>query len=159
MHEVKDKTIYFFVDRNKDKTYCIGDFDKLIAFLAERIHFENRKDYVTQRFDKRDFIYDNWDFSGGDVHWDILAKYSIPSDTLSVLANGSVIDTDSSILNVVTMTDGHDRGYRDENGDLICNPDTPNTLDSQAFDIVTIAEDGVYFTRIGSGNDRVIYFD
>lgn len=69
MHEVRDKTTYFFVDRSRDKTYYIGDFDKLIVFLAERIHFENRKDYVTQRFDKRDFIYDNWDFSGGDVHW------------------------------------------------------------------------------------------
>lgn len=69
MHEVKNKTTYFFVDHNRGKTYYIGDFDKLIDFLAERIHFENRKDYVTQRFDKRDFIYDNWDFSGGDVHW------------------------------------------------------------------------------------------
>lgn len=69
MHEVRDKTTYFFVDRSRGKTYYIGDFDKLIAFLAERIHFENRKDYVNQRFDKRDFIYDNWDFSGGDTHW------------------------------------------------------------------------------------------
>ena len=69
MHEVRDKTTYFFVDRSRGKTYYIGDFDKLIVFLAERIHFENRKDYVTQRFDKRDFIYDNWDFSSGDVHW------------------------------------------------------------------------------------------
>ena len=69
MHEVRDNTTYFFVDRSKGKTYYIGDFDKLIIFLAEHIHFENRKDYVTQRFDKRDFIYDNWDFSGGDVHW------------------------------------------------------------------------------------------
>jgi hypothetical protein len=69
MHEVRNKTTYFFIDRSKGKTYYIGDFDKLIVFLAERIHFENRKDYVTQRFDKRDFIYDNWDFSGGDVHW------------------------------------------------------------------------------------------
>lgn len=43
MYEVKDKTIYFFVDRNKGKTYRIGDFDKLITFLAERIYFENRK--------------------------------------------------------------------------------------------------------------------
>lgn len=69
MHEVRDKTTYFFVDRSRGKTYYIGDFDELIVFLAKRIHFENRKDYVTQRFDKRDFIYDNWDFSGGDVHW------------------------------------------------------------------------------------------
>lgn len=69
MHEVRHETTYFFVDRDRSKTYYIGDFDRLIVFLAERIHFEDRKDYVTQRFDKRDFIYDNWDFSGGDVHW------------------------------------------------------------------------------------------
>lgn len=69
MHEVRDKTTYFFVDRSRGKTYYIGDFNELIAFLTKHIHFENRRDYVTQRFDKRDFIYDNWDFSGGDVHW------------------------------------------------------------------------------------------
>lgn len=69
MYEVRDKTTYFLVDRNRNKTYYIGNFDALIETLSKRIHFENRRDYITQRFDKRDFIYDNWDFSGNDTHW------------------------------------------------------------------------------------------
>ena len=96
---------------------------------------------------------------GGDVHWDILAKASTSNYNLSAISSGDTIDPDDFVLQVVTMTDGSDRGYRDENGDLISQPATPGTLDSQAFDIVTIAENGIYFTRIGSGNDRVIYFN
>ena len=43
MHEVRDKTTYFFVDRSRDKTYYIGDFNELIVFLTKHIHFENLK--------------------------------------------------------------------------------------------------------------------
>lgn len=96
---------------------------------------------------------------GGDVHWDILAKAAMSNSDLSNVTSGSSISTDDYILNAVTMTDSQDRGYRDANGDLICNPATAGTIDSQAFDIVTLSKDAIYFTRIGSGNDRVVYFN
>lgn len=74
MHEVKDKTVYYFVDRNRGKTYYIGNFNELIADLAKRIHFENRKLFSTCHHDQRDMIYDDWDFSGSDTHWVIERK-------------------------------------------------------------------------------------
>ena len=94
---------------------------------------------------------------GGDVHWDVLAKAQPNNEDLANVVSGTSINKDEDILHIVTMTDGSDRGYRDANGNLICQPATPGTIDSQAFDIVTIAEDAIYFTRIGSGNDRVVY--
>ena len=117
---------------------------------------------------------------GGDVHWDIMGKSSGSSETLSPVTEATSVEhgivtsgtiTSSDILHILTMTDSADRGYRgilsapgadydDETDSFLCAPPTtPGTLDSQAFDIVTIAEDGIYFTRIGSGNDRVIYFN
>ena len=113
---------------------------------------------------------------GGDVHWDIMAKTS-SSGALSAVTNATlanIIATEgtilkSDILHALTMTDGGDRGYRaivappsDSYNDatdsaLTANPNTAGTLDSQAFDIVTIAEDAIHFTRIGSGKDRVVH--
>lgn len=139
----------------------------------------------------------NYDFSnapdggiifcmGGDVHWDILAKselvsnsevlstvevISLPSGTEPTVATQGTINKNTDILHVVTMTDGGDRGYRgivaapdnnyDDNTDSfrICKPNTAGTIDSQAFDIVTIANNGIYFTRIGSGFDRKVVFN
>ncbi|MBQ8265196.1 MAG: metallophosphoesterase [Bacteroides sp.] len=116
---------------------------------------------------------------GGDVHWDILAKSSSSSEVLSVVSEATSLDniivaegtiTSSDILHALTMTDGADRGYRgiiappgdsynDSNDSaLTANPNTAGTLDSQVFDIVTITKNAVYFTRIGSGKDRVVYF-
>lgn len=69
MYKVEDKTAYYFVDRNNNKTHYIGNFSSLITFLASRLNFEKRKIYIAQRLDKRDFVYDDWDFSGSDTHW------------------------------------------------------------------------------------------
>ena len=74
MHEVKDKTVYYLVDRNEGKTYYIGNFNELIADLAQRIHFESRKSFKTSHHDRRDMAYDNWDFSGSDTHWIVESK-------------------------------------------------------------------------------------
>lgn len=114
---------------------------------------------------------------GGDVHWDILAKTDT-SENLTPVTNatslGNIIPNEGTIskndiLHALTMTDGADRGYRaiiappsDSYNDevdsaLASNPNTDGTLDSQAFDIVTITDDAIHFTRIGSGKDRVVY--
>lgn len=113
---------------------------------------------------------------GGDVHWDILAKTNEseelkPIDTATidnVIVTEGVISK-GEVLHALTMTDGSDRGYKvivaTPNGNyndstdsvLASNPNTEGTLDSQAFDIVTIANDAIYFTRIGSGKDRIIH--
>lgn len=139
----------------------------------------------------------NYDFSnapdagivfcmGGDLHWDILAKsqlvdntetlstvevISLPSGTEPTVATQGTINKNTDILNVVTMTDGGDRGYRgiveapaqdyddDTDSFRICKPNTAGTIDSQAFDIVTINDKYISFTRIGSGNDRIVYLE
>ena len=115
---------------------------------------------------------------GGDVHWDILAK-TTENTELSVLTEATlnnIIVTEgtilrSDILHALTMTDGGDRGYRaivappsDSYNDtldsaLTANPNTAGTLDSQAFDIITITSNAIHFTRIGSGSDRVVYIE
>lgn len=123
---------------------------------------------------------------GGDVHWDIMAKsqlvngseilstveeIALPSTGEPTVATVGAINKSTDILHVVTMTDGGDRGYRgiveapgqDYNDSTdsfrICKANTAGTIDSQAFDIVTIAKDGIYLTRIGSGFDRKVIFD
>lgn len=123
---------------------------------------------------------------GGDVHWDILAKsqllnntetlstvetIDLPSGTEPTVATNGTINKDTDILQVVTMTDSGDRGYRgivevpdsnyDDNTDSfnICKPNTAGTIDSQAFDIITINNKYISFTRIGSGNDRIVYLE
>ena len=114
---------------------------------------------------------------GGDVHWDILGKFGVseslePVTIASSLEN--VVPTEgtiskSDILHSLTMTDGEDRGYKviiappsdnyndETDSALASNPNTDGTLDAQAFDIVTITDGAIYFTRIGSGQDRVIH--
>lgn len=114
---------------------------------------------------------------GGDVHWDILGKFGVseslePVTIASSLEN--VVPTEgtiskSDILQALTMTDGADRDYKviiappsesyDDETDsaLASNPNTDGTLDAQAFDIVTITDKAIHFTRIGSGDDRVVY--
>ena len=114
---------------------------------------------------------------GGDVHWDILGKFSHDSNTLSPVTEATLADiiptegyvSKSDILHALTMTDGGDRGYKvivaapDDNYDdaidstLASASNTAGTLDSQAFDVVTITGKAIYFTRIGSGKDRVVY--
>ena len=114
---------------------------------------------------------------GGDVHWDILGKFSPNSNTLSPVTEATLADiiptegyvSKSDILHALTMTDGGDRGYKvivaapDDNYDdaidstLASASNTAGTLDSQAFDVVTITGKAIYFTRIGSGKDRVVY--
>ena len=97
---------------------------------------------------------------GGDVHWDILAKSQTASETLANVSNGTHINKNSDILHVVTMTDGGDRAYRSyPDGELIAPLRTEGTIDEQAFDIITISDNAIYFTRIGAGNDRVVYID
>ena len=95
---------------------------------------------------------------GGDVHWDILAKVAETDGTITPVSSGDTISKNAYIINSVTMTDGSDREYYDQNGDPILPPATPDTIDSQAFDIITIAKKGIFFTRVGCGNDRRIYF-
>lgn len=94
---------------------------------------------------------------GGDVHWDILSKTTTSSDTLQTLTSGDTINIKNDIPHIVTMTDGRDRAYMDFNTKKpIVAPVKVGTIDEQAFDVVTINNDGIYFTRIGSGEDRVI---
>lgn len=114
---------------------------------------------------------------GGDVHWDILGKSTSDSETLMPISEATSLDkiivtegsiSSSDILHALTMTDGADRGYKaiiappaDDYNDetdsaLASNPNTDGTLDAQAFDIITISGDAIYFTRIGSGKDRIV---
>ena len=97
---------------------------------------------------------------GGDVHWDILSKTTTDdSETIKTLHSGDYINISTDIPHIVTMTDGSDRGYCDyTTRETICKPATKGTIDEQAFDIVTINNDGIFFTRIGSGNDRSLLF-
>ena len=96
---------------------------------------------------------------GGDVHWDINSKTTTQSTTLSTLGKTAVIDKDTDIPHIVTMTDGSDRGYCDyTTRDPICDPATAGTIDEQAFDVVTLNDDGIFITRFGSGSDRVLSF-
>lgn len=37
------------------------------------------------------------------------------------------------------------------------NPMTPNTVNEQCFDVITLLDDRIVMTRIGAGDDRVIY--
>ena len=69
--------------------------------------------------------------------------------------NGDIVPADN-IAQIVIMTDGYDRGYKYVDGEY-CAPQIVNeTITEQAFDIVTFAEDTIYFTRIGAGEDRMI---
>ncbi len=96
---------------------------------------------------------------GGDVHWDIMAKAQTSLETLANVTNGSSISKTEDIAHIVVMTDGADRGYKSyPNGDAICPSATAGTLDEQAFDIVTLNDKGIFFTRIGCGSDRSILF-
>lgn len=97
---------------------------------------------------------------GGDVHWDILSKTALNnSETIETLRSGDYININTDLPHVVTMTDGGDRGYRDyTTREPICRPNTKGTIDEQAFDVITINNDGIFFTRIGSGNDRKLLF-
>lgn len=97
---------------------------------------------------------------GGDVHWDILSKTTVDdSKTINTLHSGDYINISTDIPHIVTMTDGGDRGYCDyTTRETICKPATKGTIDEQAFDIVTMNNDGIFFTRIGSGNDRSLLF-
>ena len=115
---------------------------------------------------------------GGDVHWDIMGKSTGSSETLLPVAEATSVEhgivtegtiSSSDILHVLTMADGLDRGYRciiappgagynDSTDSFLCAPAaTTGTIDSQAFDIVTITDNAIYFTRIGAGEDRVIH--
>ena len=114
---------------------------------------------------------------GGDVHWDILGKFNDSENLEPVTIASSlenVVPTEgtiskSDILQALTMTDGADRGYKviiappsesydDEKDSVLASrPNTNGTLDAQAFDIVTVTNNTIYFTRIGSGEDRVVY--
>ena len=92
---------------------------------------------------------------GGDVHWDILAK-STSADTPTKLDSGDSVAS-TELLQIVTGTDGVDRYYKDLNGNYLFPPVVAGTTNEQAFDIVTLTKDAVYLTRIGTGDDRVIY--
>ena len=115
---------------------------------------------------------------GGDVHWDIMGKYTENSETLEPISVATSLDkiivtegsvSASDILHILTMTDGGDRGYRgiitpigssynDATDSVqLSASNTAGTLDAQAFDIITITDSEIYMTRIGSGNDRVIH--
>jgi hypothetical protein len=114
---------------------------------------------------------------GGDVHWDILGKFDPNLSSISPVTEATLADviptegyiSKSEILHALTMTDGVDRGYKvivsppnDSYNDatdsvLASAKPTEGSLDSQAFDIVTITDTAIYFTRIGSGKDRVVY--
>lgn len=98
---------------------------------------------------------------GGDVHWDIMSKTTLSStSTLETLRSGDTIDLSTDIPHIVTMTDGGDRGYRDyATREPICRPNTKGTIDEQAFDVITINSNGIFFTRIGSGDDRKLLFE
>lgn len=97
---------------------------------------------------------------GGDVHWDILSKTATSNiNTITTLNSGDEITKSQDIPHAVTMTDGADRGYLDyATKKPICHPVTTGTIDEQAFDVVTINNNGIFFTRIGSGNDRRLLF-
>ncbi len=70
MYEVKNETTYYMVNREKGKTYLIGNFDSLIRELARYIRFEKIVDMGLH--DPREaakVLYAEWDFSGGDTYW------------------------------------------------------------------------------------------
>ena len=92
---------------------------------------------------------------GGDTHWDILAK-STSADTPTKLDSGDSVAS-TELLQIVTGTDGVDRFYTDLSGNYLFPPVVAETINEQAFDIVTLTKDAVYLTRIGAGDDRVIY--
>ena len=117
---------------------------------------------------------------GGDVHWDIIGKSTENSETLEPIAVATSLDhiivtegslSASDIPHIITMTDGGDRVYRgiiapigsgyDDSTDSVrlAPSNTVGTLDSQAFDIVTIMHNEIYLTRIGSGSDRIIHIE
>ena len=117
---------------------------------------------------------------GGDVHWDIIGKSTENSETLEPISVATSLDkiivtegsvSASDILHILTMTDGGDRGYRgiitpigssyNDTTDSVqlSASNTAGTLDAQAFDIVTVTDNEIYLTRIGSGNDRVIHIE
>ena len=90
---------------------------------------------------------------GGDLHWDLMARYN-GTNTIPI-NNGDTVPADN-IAQIVIMTDGYDRGYKYVDGEY-CAPQIVNgTITEQSFDIVTFAEDTIYFTRIGAGEDRMI---
>ena len=62
---------------------------------------------------------------------------------------------------IVSISDGTDRGSYLSYPDKLplAPPATSGTINEQAFDVFTLAEDGIYITRIGAGNDRVVYFE
>lgn len=97
---------------------------------------------------------------GGDEHWDILGKTTkTDPSTITKLNDVDTINLETDILHVVTMTDGTDRGYRSyQTREPIEPPATAGTINEQAFDVITINNDGIFFTRIGSGDDRTITF-
>lgn len=156
-------------------TYSDGYWEsvsKMLAGLRSKTSVNVRcGDWSTVYSSMSDVPYKSYDFSGaptlgvmftmgGDVHWDILSKTTVnTTSTISTLASGDTINLQTDIPHIVTMTDGVDRDYRDfTTRELICNPATVGTIDEQAFDVVTIAKDGLYLTRIGSGANRTLKF-
>ena len=70
--------------------------------------------------------------------------------------DGSAILNQSTKGQVPTITTQTDAA---ENTDPSGYPMTVGTVSEQCFDIVTIADDGVYMTRIGAGVNRAVYVD
>lgn len=102
---------------------------------------------------------------GGDLHSDMMCKSNAIDnyfyDEPLNLPNGGSYKVGTQMLHIVSISDGTDRGYYLSYPDKLplAPPATSGTINEQAFDIFTLAEDGIYITRIGAGNDRVVYFE
>lgn len=96
---------------------------------------------------------------GGDAHWDFACKMVYDNDTLSQvdIVNGGAV-SENDVLVVHTQTDAYGCTY--PSGTYISDTweMTPNTVTEQCFDVVTIEDNKVTFTRIGAGEDRVFTY-
>lgn len=97
---------------------------------------------------------------GGDAHWDfscfMTSRYG---EFEQKNINESTILSENDILVVHTQTDAYLRTYPD--GTYISNTHkmTLGTVAEQCFDIVSIENKKVTFTRIGAGVDRVFNYN
>lgn len=95
-------------------------------------------------------------FLGGDMHWDYSGKVSYEDGqyVCTEIESGTTI-SENDILIVHTQTDGV--GVSSYNNIYIREPYTMTrgTVTEQCFDVVSIEDSKVTFTRVGAGHSRV----